>query len=213
MSGYAGFRKKKSSLGTTLAIVAAVHIAAGGGLVWLAKTQTGQEFLKLYKINILKAKEKPPEPPAPEPEPEPPPEAPPPPPPVQEAKPPEPVRAPPPETPRMEAARPPSLPGSDNPFAIGKSRGRFAGYADLLTGAIQQLYRQPPELPDDLEYAVLCQLVVDAQGKVMDARLVGSSGSQLFDQSAIEALSKLDHVRPPPEGMSRTIVVKFYPPT
>jgi protein TonB len=210
MQGYAGFQKKKNKLGSTLIIVGLVHIVGAGGLYWLSQTKFGQEFLKVYKVNIFKAQEKPPEPPPLEPEPpklepEPPPKAP----------EPKPVETPPPPPPSQVArADPgPASPASDNPFAIGKSRGRFAGYADLLTGAIQQRYRQPAELPDDLEYAVLCKLNVDENGKVLAYELVGSSGNPVFDQSALEALAKLDQVRPPPPGMSREIVVKFYPPT
>lgn len=108
-------------------------------------------------------------------------------------------------------ARP--APVDTTPFAIGKSRGRFAGYADLLTAAIQSKYTQPPDLPEDLEYLVLCQLMLDEQGHVLNYRLVSTSGSELFDRSAIEALSKLSQVRPPPAGMDRTVVVKFFPPS
>lgn len=82
-----------------------------------------------------------------------------------------------------------------------------------MTAAIQQYYVQPPDLSEDLEYAVLCELVLDDNGRVLQYRLVNSSGSLLFDQSALDALSKLTQVRPPPEGADRTIVVKFFPPT
>ena len=78
---------------------------------------------------------------------------------------------------------------------------------------IQAKYQQPPSLSEDLEYAVLCELVVDEQGRVLQYRLVNSSGSLLFDQSALDALSKVAEVRPPPPGMDRTIIVKFFPPT
>ena len=75
-----------------------------------------------------------------------------------------------------------------NPFAIGKARSRFAGYTDIITATIQAKYQQPPSLSDDLEYAVLCELVIDEQGRVLQYRLVNSSGSLLFDQSALDAL-------------------------
>ena len=100
-----------------------------------------------------------------------------------------------------------------NPFAIGKGRGRFAGYTDIITASIQAKYQQPPSLSEDLEYAVLCELVVDEQGRVLQYRLVNSSGSLLFDQSALDALAKISEVRPPPPGMDHTIIVKFFPPT
>ncbi|MBA5866245.1 MAG: TonB family protein, partial [Nitrospira sp. CR1.3] len=99
-----------------------------------------------------------------------------------------------------------------NPFAIGKGRGKFAGYTDIVTAMIQAQYHQPPDLPDDLEYAVLCELVLDQEGRVLQYRLLTSSGSLLFDQSAMDALAKVTQVRPPPEGMDHTVVVKFFPP-
>jgi protein TonB len=209
---YVGFKKrKKSGLGTTLAIVAAIHLAAAGGFVWLAHTQVGQELLKVYKINLVQVREKPPEPP---PQPEPPkpePEAEPPPPepvPVE----PEPASLP-PEPANIEPPRPVSLPSFGNPFGTGGKRGKFAGYVDLVTSEIQKQYQQPPDLPDDLRYSVLCQLLVDEDGKVLNYKLIGSSGNPKFDQSAILALSAVEHLRPPPPGMSRSIVVKFYPPS
>jgi protein TonB len=215
MPAYGGFQKKKNPLGTTLAIVALVHIAAAGGLVWLSTTQFGRELIEVYKIKLAAVKEKPPEPPKP-PEPEPPPPEPevaPPPPapepaPVEVAQAPEPVVAPP-----APASRPVSLPGFGNPFGGSGKRGRFAGYVDIVTAEIQRRYIQPPELPEDMSYAVLCQLLLDEEGNVISYKLVNSSGNELFDRSALKALASIDRLRPPPQEMSRTIVVKFYPPT
>jgi periplasmic protein TonB len=208
MAGYRGFEKKKSKLGTTLLLVGLVHVGIGGGLYWVSQTEWGQNLIKVYKLNAFK-KEEPPPPPEKEPEPEPEPE-PPKPEPKQEAPPPPPPQA---EAPPPKASDAPGPPQMDaNPFAIGKSRGRFAGYTDILTAMIQAQYHQPGDLPDDLEYAVLCELVLDQDGRVLQYRLLTSSGSLLFDQSAIDALSKVTQVRPPPEGMDRTVVVKFFPP-
>lgn len=210
MAGYRGFEKKKNKLGTTLLIVGLVHVGIGGGLYWVSQTEWGQNLIKVYKLNAFK-KEEPPPPPEKEPEPEPEPE-----PPKPEPK----KEAPPPPPPQAEAPPPPKASdapvprGLDaNPFAIGKSRGRFAGYTDILTAMIQAQYHQPPDLPDDLEYAVLCELILDQEGRVLQYRLLTSSGSLMFDQSAVDALSKVTQVRPPPEGMDRTVVVKFFPPT
>jgi protein TonB len=178
----------------------------------VSQTQWGQDLIKVYKLNAFK-KEEPPPPPEKEPEPEPEPE-----PAKQEPKPQE--AAPPPPPPTAEAPPPPKAsdapgppPVSSDPFAIGKGRGRFAGYTDILTASIQSKYQQPSSLSDDLEYAVLCELLLDEQGRVLQYRLINSSGSLLFDQSALDALAKVTQVRPPPEGMDRTVVVKFFPPT
>jgi protein TonB len=208
--GYKGFEKKKSKLGTTLVIVGVIHLGIGGGLYWVSQTEWGQDLIKVYKLTAFEKKEPPP--PEKEPEPEPEPE-----PPKPEPKPQE---APPPQPPQAEASPPPKAsdapagppPMDANPFAIGKSRGKFAGYTDILTATIQEKYQQPPTLSDDLEYAVMCELVLDEQGRVLQFRLLNSSGSLLFDQSALDALSKLAQVRPPPEGMDRTVIVKFFPP-
>jgi periplasmic protein TonB len=208
MAGYKGFEKKKSKIGTTLLIVGLIHVGIGAGLYWVSQTDWGQNLIKVYKLNAFR-KEDPPPPPEQEPEPEPEPEPPKPEPKPEEAPPPPPVaEAPPPKA--ADAPSPPPL--SADPFAIGKHRKPFAGYSDILTAMIQAKYQQPPSLPDDLEYAVLCELVLDEQGRVLQYRLINSSGSLLFDQSALDALAKVTAVRPPPEGMDRTVIVKFFPP-
>ena len=211
MAGYKGFEKKKSKLGTTLLIVGVIHIGIGAGLYWVSQTDWGQNLIKVYKLNAFR-KEDPPPPPEKEPEPEPEPEPPKPEPKPQEMPPPPPpvAEAPPPPT-AADAPGPPSV--SADPFAIGKNRKPFAGYSDILTSMIQSKYQQPSSLHDELEYAVLCELVIDEQGRVLQYRLINSSGSLLFDQSALDALAKVTEVRPPPEGMDRTVIVKFFPPT
>jgi len=209
--GYKGFEKKKSKLGTTLLIVGVIHLGIGGGLYWVAQTDWGQNLIKVYKLNAFK-KEEPPPPPEKEPEPELEPEPPKPEPKQQEAPPPPPptAEAPPPPKAVDAPTGPPQM--DANPFAIGKGRGKFAGYTDILTASIQSKYQQPPDLPEDLEYVVLCELILDKDGRVLQYRLLTSSGSLLFDQSALEALSKVTQVRPPPEGMDPTVTVKFFPP-
>jgi TonB family protein len=215
MPGYVGFKRKKSKVGTTLMIVAGLHLALAGGLVWLASTSLGQELLAYYKINIRNIKEpeppkpKPPEaePPKPEPPPPPPPEPEAAPPPVEEAK-----SAPPPSAePAPQAVQ---LPEFGNPFAGGGGKGKkFSGYIDLVTSEIQRLYKQPPDLPENLSLSAVFQLQVDEEGKLLSYQLVDSSGNPKFDQSALQALSELKKLRPPPSGMSRKIVVKFIPPS
>jgi TonB family protein len=249
MQGYSGFKKKKSALGSTLMIVAALHLVAAGGVIWLASTQTGRQILAVYKINVLNL---------PLPKPEPPPEAPkmkppePEPPPPQEEAPaekaPEPApemeaEAPPPEAPmpaEMAAVESPTsdaamveepvdsgplptvteipngpvrLPGSGNPFAGGKGGKRFSGYTDIVTSEIQKYYKQPTDLPGDLRLAVLLQLRLDEEGRLIEYKLMRSSGNPLFDESAIRALSNIKQLRRPPQGMSKTLTVKFFPPT
>jgi protein TonB len=213
MPGYAGFKKKKSKLGTTLIIVAGFHLFLAGGLVWLATTSLGQEFLAYYKINIRNVKEpeppkpKPPEPEPPKPEPPPPEPEVPPPPPAEEAK-----IAPPPSV--ESAPQAVQLPEFGNPFAGGSGKGnKYSGYIDLVTSEIQRLYKQPPDLATNISFSVILQLQVDEEGKLLSYQLVNSSGNPKFDQSALQAISELKKLRPPPSGMSKKIIVKFIPPS
>lgn len=133
-----------------------------------------------------------------------------------EELPPEPAPVSPPEeapvAPRSDGEGADLTPADTAPVSIGKPRHQNALYEDLLAGSIQAVYQQPPELPDNLEYAVLCQLEMDEEGYVLAYKLLTSSGNAIFDRSAQQALSRLRHVRPPPPGMSRTVVVKFFPP-
>lgn len=208
--GYSGFHAKKNKSASTLIVVGIIHVAVAGGLWWFAQTEYGQALMKLYKINMMQAQqEEPPPPPEPEPEPEPEP---------QEVK--EPEKPPPPPEPTEVAkpepvpadAVPAKLPQVADPFAIGKKK-KFSGYASILISMIQKYYTQPPDLQPGIPYAVLCQLIIDENGNVLNYQLLNSSGSPSFDDSALQALSKLTKVRKPPDNMANTIVVKFYPPT
>lgn len=223
MPGYTGYHtnKKSSWSATTITVVVVVHIVFIAGLYRLYQTEYVQDLIKVSKLTTIQEPVKPPDPPPPEKEPEAKPE------PKPEPKPdpsplvkelvPEPVvpQAPvedqPPALSSVGDGAEPAQAGT-TPFAIGTGRSRFALYEDLLMGAIQAVYKQPADLSDSLEYAVLCQLVLDDEGYVLSYKLLNSSGSEVFDRSAQQALSRLRQVRPPPEGMSRTVVVKFFPP-
>lgn len=249
MQGYSGFKKKKkSALGSTLMIVAAVHLVAAAGLFWLASTQKGREILAVYKINVMnlplpKMESKPEPPKAKTPEPPPPPEeappeeaAPEPPAPEMEAE--SPAEAPEPvemasvESPASDGpmgeepvdsgpmptvteipSGPIRLPSSGNPFAGRKGGKRYSGYTAIVTSEIQKHYKQPADLPTDLSLAVLLQLRLDEEGRLVEYKLMRSSGNPLFDESAIRALSNIKQLRRPPQGMSKTLTVKFFPPT
>ena len=104
MSGYKGFEKKKSKLGTTLVIVGLVHVGIAVGLYWVSQTEWGQNLIKVYKLTASKHEEPPP---PPEKEPEPEPEPPKPEPELKAEEPPPPQEAPPPP---QEAEAPPPVP-------------------------------------------------------------------------------------------------------
>ncbi|MDN5940393.1 MAG: TonB C-terminal domain-containing protein [Nitrospira sp.] len=221
MPGYTGYHTNKKSnwSPTTITAVVVVHIVLAAGLYRLSQTEFVQDLIKVSKLTTVQEPVKPPDPPPSEKEPEPEakPEPKPDPPPVVKELPPEPAV---PQAPVEDRSPAPASvgDGSDSakagttPFAIGKGRGRFALYEDLLMGSIQAVYQQPADLSDTLEYAVLCQLVLDEEGFILAYQLLNSSGSEVFDRSAQQALSRLRQVRPPPKGMSRTVVVKFFPP-
>jgi protein TonB len=218
MQGYVALKKKKNKLGKTLTIVAAIHLVVGGAMIWLAYSSAGRELMTVYKLTIRNIYEPPPPPPpevkAPEPEPPPPPppaaEEPKAPEPVQEASLPEPPAeiTPPPEPSTGESTQV-RLPGFGNSFGGGGKKGKFAGYADLVTVEIQRLYKQPVDLPDDSKMMVQLQILLEQDGTIVKYKVLKSSGNEKFDQSALQAVGKLQRLRPPPEGMSHTLVVKF----
>jgi len=221
MPGYTGYQSNKGGWsGPGIAAVVLVHVVGAYGLYQLSETEFIRDLIKVTKLIAVPEQLKPPEPPPPEekpePEPEPLPEIP------KESAPPV-VEAPPDmvEPPSSEPQSPePAQEGeaaesgavTDAPFAIGKKGDGFSGYEGLLTASIQAVYQQPPDLPPNVEYAVLCQLELDEEGYVLGYKLMGTSGHPAFDRSAQMALSRLRQVRPPPAGVSRTIVVKFFPP-
>lgn len=219
MPGYTGYHTTKSGWSpTTIMVVVAAHLIAGYGLYQLVQTDFVRDLIKVTKLVTVPEPPRPSDQPQPEEElkTEPLPEI------TQERTPP--VLEPPPEpiesapaeeqpvSTAQEGASPDSGPPADTPFAIGKPGSRFSGYEGLLTAAIQAVYQQPPDLPDGLDYAVMCQLILDDDGYVLGYKLVNSSGNEAFDRSTLRALSRLRQVRPPPQGLSRTIIVKFFPP-
>ena len=220
MQGYTGYHSTKRSWSpTTIAVVVVIHVAVVAGMYQLSKTEFFQDLIKVSKLITVKEPPKPQEPPPPEemkPEPEKRMEPLPEPPPVVKEVPPEPVEA----LQMMEEAGEPAgessaenaLVAPSGLFTIGKGGSKFSGYENLLMAAIQAQYQPPTDLSENLEYAVLCQLILDEEGYVLGYKLLNSSGNASFDRSAQIALSRLRQVKPPPPGMSRTIVVKFFPP-
>jgi len=188
-----------------LAIVVALHIVVGGGALWIAKTQSGREFAKVYHIKLF-------EPPKPETKPEAPP---PPPPPVAQ----KPLEAPP--TPAMAVAAPSSAPAPTiGTGGVNWNGGKFSGDAlgkgpegifnAAVTGRFRKYYSEPPEAfgPAELE------LMVTGTGAVRSYRLTKSSGLAKNDQAILEAAA---HVQadgvgsPPPENRPRVVTVRFVP--
>jgi protein TonB len=218
MPGYTGYhRTKKGWSATTITVVVLIHLLLIYGLYRLSQSEYVRTLINVTKLVAVPEPEKPPEQPPPEQPPEPTPE----PAPLQEPtpavkeSPPEPVEPAAPEDQSATASEGDSASAplvDSTPFAIGKKGDGFSGYESILTASIQAVYQQPADLSDTVNYAVLCQLVLDEEGYVLTYKLLNSSGNAVFDRSAQQALSRLRQVRPPPPGMSPTVVVKFFPP-
>jgi len=200
-------RRSGIPIARVLAIVVALHIGAGGGALWIAKTQSGREFARIYHIKLF-------EPPKPETKPEAPPPPPPPPPVAQK-----PLEAPP--TPAMSVAK---IPSSAPAPTIGSggvnwNGGKFAGdslgkgpegaFNAAVTGRFRKYYSEPPEAfgPAELE------LAVTSTGAVSSYRLSKSSGLPKNDQAILEAAARVqaEGVGPPPENHARRVTVRFIP--
>jgi TonB family protein len=190
-----------------LGIVIGLHIAVGGGSLWLAKTQAGQDFAKVYHIKLFE----PPKPPEQAKE-----EPPPPPPPKVEA----PVEAPKAAAPVVASAPAASAPAPTIGGGGGTNwNGKFAGdtFADgpegafraSVMGRFRKHYAEPPE---QFGPAVL-ELKVGGTGDVRSYRLVASSGSPRNDQAILEAAAKVktEGVSTPPESKPRVVTVRFTP--
>jgi len=189
-----------------LAIVVALHIVVGGGALWIAKTQSGREFAKVYHIKLF-------EPPKPETKPEAPP--PPPPPPVAQ----KPLEAPP--TPAMAMAKAPA--GTPAPTigtgGVNWNGGKFTGdslgkgpegmFNAAMTGRFRKYYSEPPEPfgPAELE------VIVTGTGAVRSYRLTKSSGLAKNDQAILDAAARVqaEGVGVPPDNRPRVVTVRFVP--
>jgi hypothetical protein len=191
-----------------LAIVVALHIVVGGGALWIAKTQSGQEFAKVYHIKLF-------EPPKPEAKHDEPPPPPPPPPPVAQ----KPLEAAPTQT--MAVAKMPSSPAPTiGGGGVNWNGGKFTGdslgkgpegaFHAAVVGRFRKYYSEPPEAFGSAEL----ELRVTATGAVQSYRLVKSSGLQKNDAAILEAAARVQAEgigSPPPQNHARLVTVRFIP--
>jgi len=207
-------RKSRSPFVTVFAVVIALHAGVGAGVFWLAKTQSGREFARVYKVSLF-------EPPKPE-EIEKPEVEPPPPPPVEEPKiaevaapaAPAPIAAP-VAAAAVSAAPAPSIGGGGTNWS-----GKFAGadafdgpegaFHAAVTGRFRRYYVEPPEQfgPAELE------LRVSGRGAIDRYRLARSSGSERNDQAILVAAQRVQSEGlgiTPPEERGRIVTVRFVP--
>ncbi len=210
-------RQKKQSFNFTgvFAAVIGLHLLVGGGGLWLAKTQAGKEFARVYNVTIF-------EPPKPAEEAK---VEPPPPPPVEEAPA---IEAPAMDTPAVSAPAASLASAVEAAPAIGSAgaggginwEGKFAGagafdgpegaFHAAVTGRFRKYYREPSESFG----AASLELQVGGQGSVESYRLVKSSGNPTNDQAILTAASRIQAEGvgiDPPENRGRVVTVRFVP--
>jgi periplasmic protein TonB len=194
-------------LARTFATVVSLHVAVGGGLLWIARTESGRNFAKTYNIKLF-------EPPKPPPKTE---EAPPPPPPKVEA-----AEVPPPPTAGTAVAAAPA-PAAAMPSIGGGganwSGGKFVGdslvngpdgaFNAAIMGRFRKHYHEPP---DSFASAEL-EIGVTGSGAIRSYRLLRSSGNPANDQAILTAAQAVqsEGVGAPPDGKSRIVTVRFIP--
>jgi TonB family protein len=191
--------------GRVFLIVIGIHLLFGLGLLWMAKTSTGQQFAKTYNIKLFQP-EKPPEPETAEKPPPPPP--------------PPPMEAPKVETPQVASAAPAAAAAASiGGGAPGSSwSGKFAGesfdgpegaFHAGVTRVFREAYRDPET---DFGPATL-ELTVSGTGAVQSFRLTQSSGDSANDQAILTAARTVQErgLPAPPDNRARAVTVNLYP--
>jgi hypothetical protein len=190
-----------------LTIVVALHIVVGGGALWIAKTQSGQEFARVYHIKLF-------EPPKPETKHEEPPPPPPPPPVAQK-----PLDAPTQTTSvaKIPSSSPaPTIGGGGVNWNGSKFTGNSLGkgpegaFHAAVIGRFRKYYSEPTEAFGAAEL----ELKVTGTGAVQSYRLVKSSGLPKNDDAILAAAARVQAEgigSPPPENHARLVTVRFIP--
>ena len=119
--------------------------------------------------------------------------------------------------------------GSDSFGLVGKKGGRsilaggsgmgnlslltkFSGYTQIVVTEIRKKVMKQLDEEGGIPKGKLQTVVrvkVDVDGKVVDFRIIGSSGNNRMDDAVIRSLRSLRISEPPPEGMPRTMNVKI----
>jgi protein TonB len=119
--------------------------------------------------------------------------------------------------------------GSDSFGLVGKKGGRsilaggsgvgkvsllakFTGYTQIVTTEIRKKVMKHLDeeggIPKGKLQAVV-RVSVDMDGRVIDYRIIGSSGNTRMDETVINSLRSLRISEPPPEGMPRTMDIRI----
>jgi TonB family protein len=117
--------------------------------------------------------------------------------------------------------------GSDGFGLVGKKGGRsilaggtgtaslltkFAGYTQIVTTELRKKVMKRLDEEGGIPKGKLQCVVrmrVDIDGKVIDYRVIGSSGNNRMDEAVIECLRSLRISEPPPDDMPRTMNIKI----
>ena len=119
--------------------------------------------------------------------------------------------------------------GSDSFGLVGKKGGRsllaggsgsgkislltkFTGYTQIVTTELRKKVMKHLDeeggIPKGKLQAVV-RVSVDTDGKIIDYRIIGSSGNTRMDEAIIDSLRSLRISEPPPEGMRHTMDIRI----
>jgi TonB family protein len=59
------------------------------------------------------------------------------------------------------------------------------------------------------KFQTLARVSVDAQGAIVDSRIIGSSGNHKMDEAVQQSLEGVKISEPPPDGMPRTMNIRI----
>jgi|GEM_PF-3246931 protein TonB len=91
----------------------------------------------------------------------------------------------------------------------GSESGDYERYYLLIREKLYSLWDQPVEFLG-LGLSATIEMIVESNGKVRQFKLLQSSGNEKFDQSALEAVKKLESIgEPRPSSIPEVITVKF----
>lgn len=108
------------------------------------------------------------------------------------------------QTPERELVEPPPERQSSRPDSSGG--GGAGGYYARLRAHLQDYRRALPELAA-LSGRSVVEIQLNAQGLVLDARIVRSSGASALDREALALVYRASPVPPPPMGIARRLRV------
>jgi TonB family protein len=97
-------------------------------------------------------------------------------------------------------------------IGTGSLLTKFAGYTQIVTTELRKkvmkLLDEEGGIPKGKFQAVV-RVSIDTDGKIIDYRIIGSSGSNKMDDAVNRSLRAFRISEPPPDGMPRTMDIKI----